>query len=140
MSVNQRSFIDSNIWLYAFVEADNIAKTKQARDLIRSVDPVISTQVINKVCVNLIRKAGFTEKQIRLLVISFFAKYTIVQLDRAILLLASQLRGRYSLLFWDSIIVASVINASVAQLYSEDMQDGLLVAQQLQIINPFKSE
>lgn len=140
MNVNQRSFIDSNIWLYAFVEADNIAKTKQARDLIRSVDPVISTQVINEVCINLIRKAGFTEEQIRLLVISFFAKYTIVQLDRAILLLASRLRNRYSLSFWDSIIVASAIHASAAQLYSEDMQDGLLVAQQLRIINPFKRE
>ena len=140
MSANQRSFIDSNIWLYAFVEADNAAKTKQAQNLIRSVEPIISTQVINEVCVNLIRKAGFTEEQIHLLVISFFAKYTIIQLDRAILLHASQLRSRYSLSFWDSIIVASAINASATYLYSEDMQDGLLVAQQLRIINPFKSE
>ena len=140
MNADQRSFIDSNIWLYAFIETDDAAKTNQAQNLIRSVEPVVSTQVINEVCVNLIRKAGFTEEQIYLLVISFFAKYTIIQLDRTILLRASQLRSRYSLSFWDSIIVASAINASASYLYSEDMQDGPLVAQQLQIINPFKSE
>lgn len=140
MNADQRSFIDSNIWLYAFIETDDAAKTNQAQNLIRSVEPVVSTQVINEVCVNLIRKAGFTEEQIYLLVISFFAKYTIIQLDRTILLRASQLRSRYSLSFWDSIIVASAINASASYLYSEDMQDGPSVAQQLQIINPFKSE
>ncbi|HID54422.1 MAG TPA: PIN domain-containing protein [Anaerolineae bacterium] len=140
MSGKQRCYIDSNIWLYAFIETDDAVKTTLARNLIQTVEPVISTQVINEVSVNLIRKAGFSEKQIRLLIISFFTKYDVLPVTQMIMLNASQLRDRYSLSFWDSLIVASALSASVSYLYSEDMQDGLLVATQLQIINPFKSE
>jgi len=140
MSGKQRCYIDSNIWLYAFIETDDAVKTTLARNLIQTVEPVISTQVINEVSVNLIRKAGFSEKQIRLLIISFFTKYDVLPVTQMIMLNASQLRDRYSLSFWDSLIVASALSASVSYLYSEDMQDGLLAATQLQIINPFKSE
>ncbi len=140
MSGKQRGFIDSNIWLYAFIETDDPVKTTLARNLIQTVEPVISTQVINEVSVNLIRKAGFSEEQIRLLIHSFFAKYDVLPATQMLLLNASQLRDRYSLSFWDSLIAASALSASVSYLYSEDMQDGLLVAAQLHIINPFKSE
>lgn len=138
MDADRRCFIDTNIWLYAFIKTDDPAKTEQAQRLIRSVNPVISTQVVNEICINLSRKAGFTEEQLQLLIISFFAKFTVVQLDRVILLRASQFRDRYSLSFWDSIIVATAVNAAVSHLYSEDMQDGLVVAEQVQIINPFR--
>jgi len=43
---------------------------------------------------------------------------------------------RYGFSFWDGLIVASAIGANATLLYSEDMQDGLLVEQQLRIINP----
>ncbi len=43
-----------------------------------------------------------------------------------------------SLSFWDSLIVASALAAGANVLYSEDIQDGLIVLKQLNIINPFK--
>jgi len=39
--------------------------------------------------------------------------------------------------FWDSLIVASALSADVDILYSEDMQNGLIIAEKLQIINTF---
>ncbi|MEM4203658.1 MAG: PIN domain-containing protein [Candidatus Methanomethylicaceae archaeon] len=68
-------FIDTNIWLYAFIESDEVTKWARARTLIQESEPVVSTQVINEVCVNLLRRANFAEEQIAQLVESFYEKY-----------------------------------------------------------------
>jgi len=132
-------FIDTNIWLYAFIEADDTTKSAIARTLIQESEPVISTQVINEVCVNLLRRAHFTEEQISRLIESFYEKYQVVELAESVLLTASQLRQRYSLSFWDSVIVATALNAGVPVLYSEDMQHEMMIEGELQIRNPFLS-
>ena len=54
--------IDTNIWLYAFIETDQPEKTLRARELLHSSQPIVSVQVINEVCVNLIKKADFNEE------------------------------------------------------------------------------
>jgi len=130
-------FVDTNIWLYAFIEGDDSVKSATARTLIQKTEPVISTQVINEVCVNLLRRANFTEEQIRRLVESFYEKYPVIELNKSVLLTASQLRQQYSLSFWDSTIVASALEAGVSILYSEDLQHGLTIEERLQVLNPF---
>ncbi|MCB0124932.1 MAG: PIN domain-containing protein [Caldilineaceae bacterium] len=131
-------FIDSNIWLYAFVKSNDTEKTSTASRLIQEVTPVISTQVINEVCINLLRKADFSEEQIRSLIDSFYETYRVIQMSRAIMENASHLRERYALSFWDSNIVSAALEANVTVLYSEDMHDGLFVNDRLRIINPLK--
>ena len=130
-------FIDINLWLYAFIESDDSTKTGIARTLIKDTNPVISTQVINEVCVNLIRKANFNEEQITQLIESFYQKYPVVELNKSILLDASRLRQRYSLSFWDSLVIASALYTNVSTLYSEDLQRGIVIEKGLGIINPF---
>lgn len=58
--------------------------------------------------------------------------------DKTTLTKASELREKYSLSYWDSLIVASALTADCEILYSEDMQDGLRVEQRLDIVNPVK--
>lgn len=131
------SFIDTNIWLYAFIEDHSSDKTKRARDLINACQPVLSVQVINEVCVNLIKKANFTEEQIRLLIDAFFEKYPIINIEQDILSAASNLRQRYVLSFWDSLVVACALQIQVPVLYSEDLQHEQVFEGQVKIINPF---
>ena len=95
-------FIDTNIWLYAFIRADDPGKSAIASKLIVDVEPVISTQIINEVCVNLLRKTVFSEDQIAQLIEAFYGKYRVVELALSALLEASRLRKAYSLSFWDS--------------------------------------
>lgn len=138
-SVNA-SFIDTNIWLYAFIDEDDVAKSGMARQLLQRVEPVVSTQVINEVCVNLIKRQVFTEEQIRSLIDSFYEKYQVIELTQDVLIKASELRQQYSLSFWDSMIIACALIADVATLYSEDMHHGLYIENKLQIRNPFLPE
>ena len=132
-------FIDTNLWLYAFIEGDDPHKTDRAKSLIETQNVFyVSAQVINEVCVNVIKKAHFSEPQVQQLIESFYAKYMVVELSKSLLLKASTLREQYAFSFWDSMIVSSALHANVSVLYSEDMQDGLVVENRMRIINPLK--
>jgi len=137
MSDKSAVFIDTNIWLYAFLDTDEEEKSQRAKELFQETEPMLSVQVVNEVCVNLIKKADFSEEQIAKLIQSFYEKYPVVEMDESILLTASQLRQEYSFSFWDSMVVACALAANAEILYSEDMQNGLSVRGALKIINPF---
>ena len=134
-----RCFVDTNIWLYAFIESGNDQKRIAARAIVQDCDVVISTQVINETCVNLLKKTPLREIEIRQLLAAFYEKYTVVQVERVTLVMASELREKYSLSFWDSVIIASALRTNCSILYTEDMQDGLIVEGKLTIVNPFKA-
>lgn len=135
-------FLDSNIWLYALLKkrqpsSDDLRKAQVSTHLIDSAGVVVSVQVINEVSANLIKKANFDEFQIRSLIQSFYNGCQVIAADQALLTLASETRNRYSISFWDGLIVAAALTSSVPTLYSEDMQNSLKVFDQLTIINPF---
>jgi predicted nucleic acid-binding protein len=132
-------FLDSNIWLYAFLPTQDKEKEHLARTLIQANrnNIVLSTQVVNEVVSNLLRKGKLKENEIRRVIDSFFEEFQIIALSREILLNASQLRERYLLSHWDGIIVAAALEANVDILYSEDMHHRLSVEKNLKILNPF---
>ena len=68
----------------------------------------------------------------------FTGRYTVVPLDEATLLKASELREQHSFSFWDSLIISSALLAGVPVLYSKDMQDGFEI-EGTRIVNPFYS-
>jgi len=137
MPENNACFVDTNVWLYSLIEGQDKAKSETARSLILQSVPVVSTQVINEICVNLLKKTDISEERISQLIESFYAKYPVVEIDKIILLAASRLRQRYTLSYWDSIIVACALASETATLYTEDMQDGLVIEEKLEIVNPF---
>lgn len=139
MSEHERTFVDTNVWLYAFISSQDKEKSHTAREFIQTkqADLVISVQVVSEVCANLIKKADYAESEIRAVIDSFYANYPVVDLGRFLFLRASELRERYSFSFWDSTIVAAALHEQVPVLLSEDLQDGLLVDDCTTIMNPF---
>ena len=45
-------FLDSNIWIYALADNQDERKQEVVAQLIRTTSAVVSTQVINEVCIN----------------------------------------------------------------------------------------
>lgn len=135
--IRNTCFIDSNIWLYAFIDSQNPDKSIASRSVIQNNDIVISTQVINEVCINLIRKALFSEDKIQRLIENFYNKYSIVEFNKEIIYKASVIRKQHQFSFWDSLILSSAIYAEVEILYSEDMHDGYIF-ENTKIVNPLK--
>jgi len=132
-------FIDTNVWLYAFIVGQDPQKTARARQAIQTASTIIvSTQVINEVCVHLMKREHYTEDQTRAVINDFYRRYTVIELDQPILLTASELREQYRLSYWDGFIVACALTGGASSLYSEDMHDGLVIHSHLTIVNPFK--
>jgi len=140
-SASSLCFVDTNVWLYAFIAGPDVAKSERARQLLSDNEHslVISSQVINEICVNLLKKTQMPEAEIQQLIHSFYQKYPVVVLDQPVQIGASRLRERFSLSFWDSLILAAAVHCGATILYSEDMQAGLKVDEGLTIQNPFSS-
>lgn len=138
------NFFDSNIWLYRFLfdpDGDNYEEIKKhdiAANLTNSDGILISTQVINEVSAVLIKKAKISEITLKKIIQEFYQGCIVIEIDYNIIVTASDLRIQYNFWFWDSLIAASALAGGADTLYSEDMQHGLIVSEQLTIINPFK--
>ncbi|HEM61337.1 MAG TPA: PIN domain-containing protein [Chloroflexi bacterium] len=134
-------FVDTNVWLYAFIAGSDETKSKQARQLLQHNEGslLVSSQVINEVCANLLKKAHLPEAEIRELVRSFYSRYPVILLGQEVQVGASDLRGRLSLSFWDSLILAAAIHGGASIVYSEDLQADLQVDKDLVVRNPFAS-
>ncbi|MBF0266896.1 MAG: PIN domain-containing protein [Gammaproteobacteria bacterium] len=133
--MSAKFFVDSNIFLYAFCDR-NKDKQKIASDLIQN-NITISTQVVNEVSSNMLKKLKFDNSEIQTFIESCYRRYTLVNFNLDIFVSACHLREQYSLSYYDSLIISSALSSHSEILYSEDMQHQLLIDNQLTIINPF---
>lgn len=134
-------FLDSNILVYMFDQRDD-RKRGMAINIIEQGlldgSACISAQVIQEslnVCIRKLLKPLTPESAARVL------KSTLLPLckvwpNEALYLKGLQLQQRWSLSFYDALIVAAALQAGCTRLLSEDMQHGLRI-ETLRIENPF---
>lgn len=132
-----RVFIDSNIIVY-LVDNRSKEKTKKAQDFL-SPDFFISTQVIAENVNVCLKKLHLNKETTFDFARRVLNRFRILQITEATLLKNFEISIKYQLSSWDSIIIATAILNSCSIIYSEDMQDGLIVENSVTIINPFKS-
>ena len=129
-------FLDTNIILYAISTAD-VQKHDIAKPIVLK-EATISVQVVNECSVNLLKKFKFDEETLQKFINSSYQRYNVIDLTQDVFLKASEIRAKYMFSYYDSIIVSAALISNCTILYSEDMQDGLIMDDRLQIINPFK--
>jgi predicted nucleic acid-binding protein len=126
-------FADTNVVLYLL---DDGPKADRA-EAILGQRPRISVQVLNETLVNCRRKAGLDWEEANAFLAGIEALCPVEDLTRQTHAVGRALAQRYGLSVYDAMIVASALLAGCTTLWSEDMQDGLLVEGQLRIVNPF---
>lgn len=126
-------FADTNVVLYLL---DQGQKADRAEEILRQ-GPLISVQVLNEALVNCRRKAGLDWEETGAFLAGLQALCPIVDLTLQTHEVGRALAQRYGFAVYDAMIVAAALIAGCSTLYSEDMQDGLLVEGQLRIVNPF---
>ena len=133
--MSAKFFIDTNVLLYLFDKTD-LRKESIAFSLL-SQGGVLSPQVLFE-CMNVcIKKLRRTKHQAiaaakYLYETADFQPETKEGVENAFLIL-----NKYMLQVFDSKIVSSALAANCSILYSEDMQNGLVIENSLTIINPF---
>lgn len=128
------AFFDTNVLLYLL--SKDAAKAERAEALLAECG-VISVQVLNELAAVASRKIGLSWPEI----------HEILRTARALcrvepLTVATHERGlavaeRYGFSIYDSLIVAAALLAGCDVLWTEDLQDGQCVEDQLTVKNPF---
>lgn len=129
-----KPFVDSNVVLY-LLSAD-VAKAEHAEAVLAS-GGVISVQVLNEVTNVARRRAGLSWAEIAELLDVLERSCVVEALTINTHNRGLQLAERYSLSVYDAMIVAAALLAGCGTLFSEDLQHGLLIDEQLRICNPF---
>lgn len=128
------AFVDSNVLLYLLSSG---TKADRAEEVVGR-ESVISAQVLNEVA-NVCRKKlkmDWAETQEFLHIVHEL--YPDVQpLTDESQELGIRMAARYGLSVYDGQIVASALLAGCATLWSEDMQDGLVLDGRTTVRNPF---
>ncbi len=134
-------FVDTNIFVYAF---DRNAKEKHriaaniVKDLWRSGNGIISTQVLQELFVILTKKIPHPIKleTAREIIIDLSA-WDVVINNVETILSAIEIQKNYGYSFWDSLIIASALTGGAEVLLSEDLSDNRIINKNLKIKNPF---
>ena len=135
MIMNKTIALDTNILVYCHSN-DEIDKQETAMSLF-ALYPIISTQVLSEYINVVKRKLKLPKKEILDVCLQNIEMCILQPVSLITLKYARYLIDRYDFQLFDSIIIASAIEANCHILYSEDLQNGLMVENRMKIINPF---
>jgi predicted nucleic acid-binding protein len=135
-------FIDSNVFVYLFDEADE-RKREIADGIVGSAlqahTASISFQVVQEILNVVTRKlpTPMTAEDAGRFLEQVLEPLWRVSPSPALYLRALGIQARYRFSFHDSLIIAAALDAGCSRLYSEDLQDGQRI-EGLTIENPFR--
>jgi predicted nucleic acid-binding protein len=129
------NFFDSNVLLYA-TSLDH-TKADRVRVLLAS-GGTISVQVLNEIAHVALRKFKMSWADTKSFLSTINDLLTVEPLTADTHATGLRLAERYGFAIYDSTIVAAALAADCGTLWSEDMQDGMLVDHRLRIVNPFR--
>jgi predicted nucleic acid-binding protein len=137
--VADKYFVDTNILIYAHDRSTGVKHERASRLIERlwaSGEGVLSTQVLQELCVNLRRKVvpSVPMDEIRRLIQDYLS-WEIVVNDSAAVVQALEIEARYKTSFWDALILQAAELSGAAILYSEDLAKGQRYGA-VQVINP----
>ena len=135
--MTSRAFVDTNVFVYAVDDAEP-AKQQLAQELLASLDPVISTQVVGEFFVVASRALGggrrnedARERAARLLDLEVLA------IDGDLVARALEGSVAWDLSYWDALIICSAQAAGCSRLLTEDLGDGRTYGS-VTVENPFR--
>ncbi|MDR2232039.1 MAG: PIN domain-containing protein [Tannerella sp.] len=133
--MNKTIALDTNILVYCHSN-DEPDKQEKATSLF-TFNPVVSTQVLSEYLNVVKRKLKLPKNEIMDVCLQNMEMCVLQPVSLATLKHARKLLDRYDFQLFDSIVVASALEANCHILYSEDLHNGLVVENRMKIINPF---
>ncbi len=137
--MSDKCFVDTNILVYAHDRSAGL-KYSRAQSLLDQLwdsgRGVLSTQVLQELCINLRRKAShpLPIEEVRLL-IQDYSTWEVVTNTPESVLRALEIEQRYKTSFWDALILDAAESSGSTVLYSEDLATGQRYGA-LQVVNP----
>jgi predicted nucleic acid-binding protein len=129
------SFFDTSVLLYLL--SDEPGKADRVEELLQE-GGTTSVQILNEFTSVATRKLGLSLREVTevletIRTICDTQPLNVDTYDRGV-----DVAERYKFSLYDSMMVAAALIAGCTTLYSEDLQHGQLIDEQLTVINPFK--
>lgn len=140
--MSDKRFVDTNILVYAHDRAAG-AKHQRARSAIEELwnsgNGVLSTQVLQELCVNLRRRVDppLPADELRRLIQDYMSWEVVVNTPDSVIE-ALEIEARYRTSFWDALILQSALHSGANVLYSEDLATGQKYGA-IQVVNPLSA-
>jgi len=141
--MNARTFVDTNVLVYAFDFGSPLKRERARSVLFRLASEgaiVLSAQVLQEFYVTTTRKlVPPLSPEDAEAVVQRYAGLPLVTADAELVLAAIRTCRRYQISLWDALILRSAIAAGCQVVLSEDLQDGLQV-ESVRVENPFADQ
>lgn len=131
------NFFDTNVLIY--VVSGNTAKAERATALLAD-GGTISVQVLNEIVNVTRRKLHRPWPEIHDFLTSVRACLIVQPVTVATHESGLEIAETHGLSIYDSMIVAAALQADCDRLWSEDMQNGMVIADRLRVVNPFQQQ
>jgi predicted nucleic acid-binding protein len=136
MALMAGEFLDTNVLIYAFTDDP---RNQKAQELLGK-GCVIGVQVLNEFTNVARRKLGMTWEELREALSSILIVCpTVLPMDLEVHSDAIAIAERYDYRIFDALMIASALRGGCEILWSEDMQDGMVINGRLHIANPFRA-
>jgi predicted nucleic acid-binding protein len=132
-----RAFIDTNVFIY-IQRTDEPKKTEISEKAIDFFDCITSTQVLNETCNILTKKYPSPKEEVKRVLQSIHKSCTVITVAKDYPDRALDYHFKYSISYYDALIVVAALEANCKYLISEDMQDGLIIDKKLKIVNIYE--
>jgi predicted nucleic acid-binding protein len=135
----EKYFVDTNILIYAHDRSAGV-KHDRARQAVEHLwntgEGVLSTQVLQELCINLRRKVAkpLGIDEVRQLIQDYLSWEVVVNTPESVLQ-ALEIEVRHKISFWDALVLQAAESAGAAVLYSEDLATGHRYGT-IQVVNP----
>jgi predicted nucleic acid-binding protein len=137
--MNARTFIDSNVFLYAAEEGD-VQKSKRSaqwlRHLLQVGNGVANLQVMHEIT-NVLIKRGRMKPEAIFSIVDGYSSFGATALNAETMAAARLLHFETGYSWWDCLLLASAIELQCAYFLSEDLRSDHQL-RGLTIINPFR--
>ncbi|MCJ7780817.1 MAG: PIN domain-containing protein [Acidimicrobiia bacterium] len=133
-----RTFIDTNVFVYAFDTNEPVKQQIALRTLAETGDrAVLSTQVLSEFYVVATRKLPDPlAPRIAAEIIGELSRLSVVDTDTVLVRSAIEISDRSQISFWDGLIVAAASASQCDRILTEDLAAGATLAG-VHIVNPF---
>ena len=130
-------FIDTNIVIYSL--GSSSPKAALAAPLFAH-QPTLSTQVLSETANVALKKLAMPLSETSKLLAMLEATCKVEIITPATIQRALDIAERYGFSWFDSLIVATALDAGCDLLYTEDLQHGQIIEGKLTVTNPFLFE
>jgi len=135
--MSDKVFLDTNVFVYT-QSKDEAVKRNIALKTLEKYDCCTSTQVFNEVSNVMIKKLKMSIADVKQIITAINNRCEVSIIDFETIQKALDLKDLYGYSYYDSLIIATAVLSDCDCIFSEDLHDGQIIDNKIEIVNIFK--